>query len=313
MKVVTTSTPRSAPRIALASAAEARGLDEDLPPLLAALAESGIDADVVDWDAADVDWSSFDIVVLRSTWDYAARAVQFLAWIDAVSAQTRLLNPASIVHWNTDKHYLADLAQALIAIVPSRYIEPRDPIEAALRDFLDEFPDAHDFVVKPCIGAGSRDARRHARKELTAASAQIGRLLAQGRSVLIQPYLDRVDSAGETALVYIDGVYSHAIRKGPILARGADSTSELFAPEQIDSRQPGNDELALGERVLAAIPHASPLLYTRVDLIRDGGGAPLVLELELVEPSLFFNHGERSAQRMATAILERVSQVKGKG
>ena len=311
MKAVTTSTAANRPRIALATAAEARGLDEDLPPLVAALAESGIDADVVDWDAPDVDWSGFDIVVLRSTWDYAARAVQFLAWIDAVSVQTRLLNPASIVHWNTDKHYLADLAQAGIAIVPSRYIEPRDPIEAALRDFLDEFPDAHDFVVKPCIGAGSRDARRHARDEFTAASTQIRGLLAQGRSVLLQPYLDCVDSAGETALVYIDGVYSHAIRKGPLLARGADSTSELFAPEQIDSRQPGNDELALGDRVLAAIPHVEPLLYARVDLIRDGSGAPLVLELELVEPSLFFVHGEKSAHRMAMAILERGSEANG--
>lgn len=302
----------SLPNIALASAAEARGLDDDLPPLLAALAESGNDATVVDWDASDVDWTSFNVVVLRSTWDYAARSREFLGWIDAVSAQTCLLNPAAIVHWNIDKHYLADLSRAGIATVPSRYIEPCDAIEPALRDFLDEFPDSRDFVVKPCIGAGSRDARRHSRDQFAAATAQIKGLLAQGRSVLLQPYLDRVDSAGETALVYIDGLYSHAIRKGPLLSRGADSTNHLFAPEQIDSRQPGADERELGDRVRAAIPHTGALLYTRVDLIRDGNAAPLVLELELVEPSLFFIHGEQSAQRMATAILGHAAQARTK-
>lgn len=291
--------------IALATAAQARSLDEDLPPLLAALTALGVNACVVDWDAAGADWSRFDIVVLRSTWDYAARSKQFLAWIYQVSAQTHLLNPATVVQWSTDKHYLADLAARNIATVPSHYIEPFTSVGPALRNFLAGFPDAQDFVVKPCIGAGSRDTRRHGRGDVAAATTQIEGLLAQGRSVLLQPYLDRVDSAGETALVYIDGVYSHAIRKGPLLARGADSTSELFAAEQINARLPDDDERTLGDRVIAAIPHREQLLYARVDLIRDNDGAPLVLELELIEPSLFFDHAEGSAQRFAAAIIRR--------
>ncbi|MEO6075611.1 MAG: hypothetical protein ABIP56_02290, partial [Dokdonella sp.] len=244
----------STPRIALASAAEARGMDDDLSPLLSALAERSVVAEVVDWDARDIDWSAFDAVVLRSTWDYASRAAEFLDWVDAVSTQTQLLNPADIVRWNIDKHYLDALAGDGIATVPSRYVEPLDNVEAALRDFLDEFADAQDFVVKPCIGAGSRDARRHARDDVAAATTQIHGMLAQGRSVLIQPYLDRVDSAGETALIYCDGFYSHAIRKGPLLKRGADSTDQLFAPEQIDARQPDVKERALADCIIAAIP-----------------------------------------------------------
>ncbi|MFZ2235244.1 MAG: hypothetical protein WBP11_02210 [Dokdonella sp.] len=293
-------------RIALASAAKARGVDDDLPPLLTALAELEIVAEVVDWDARDIDWSVFDAVVLRSTWDYAARVTEFLDWADAVSTRTQLFNPADVVRWNIDKHYLSEIANAGIATVPSRYIEPQESVDAALRDFLEEFADAHDFVVKPCIGAGSRDARRHARVDVVAATSQIDGLLGQSRSVLLQPYLDRVDSAGETALIYFDGFYSHAIRKGPLLTRGADSTDQLFAPEQIEARQPDVEERALADRVITAIPHATPLLYTRVDLIRGANGDPLLLELELVEPSLFFAHDPGSAQRFAAAIASRV-------
>ena len=232
--------------------------------------------------------------------------MHFLEWVDATAALTPLLNPAAIVRWNIDKHYLDEVAQAGIATVPSRYIEPRDNVDAALRDFLDEFADTQDFVVKPCIGAGSRDARRHARDEIAAANSQIEGLLDQGRSVLLQPYLDRVDSAGETALIYIDGVYSHAIRKGPLLKRGAASTNQLFAPEQIQARQPDQRERSLADRVVAAIPHATPLLYARVDLIGGVDGAPLLLELELIEPSLFFAHASGSVQRFAASIASRV-------
>lgn len=295
-------------RVALASSAEARDLDEDLSPLLSALAELDIAADVVDWDARDVDWSTFDAVVVRSTWDYAARAREFIEWVDATAALTPLLNPAAIVNWNIDKHYLDQLLHAGIATVPSRYIEPLDQVDVALRNFLDEFADAQDFVVKPCIGAGSRDARRHARDETATATAQINDLLVQGRSVLLQPYLDRVDRAGETALIYIDGVYSHAIRKGPLLLRGAASTDQLFAPEQIQARQPDQRERSLADRAVAAIPHPTPLLYARVDLIRGVEGSPLLLELELIEPSLFFAHGSSSARRFASAIARRFSK-----
>jgi hypothetical protein len=123
--------------------------------------------------------------------------------------------------------------------------------------------------------------------------------------VLLQPYLDRVDDNGETALIYFDGVFSHAIRKGPLLRRGEGSTRALFATEHIAARRPSDAERALAQRTLAAIPFSSPLLYARVDLIEDADGSPCVLELELTEPSLFFAHADGAADRFSMAILAR--------
>ena len=292
--------------IALATARAARDLDEDLPPLSAAMTAAGHDFAVVAWDDASVDWSRFALVVLRSTWDYTTRLHEFLQWIDRVSAATRLLNPVDVIRWNTDKHYLGDLARAGVAAVPSHFIEPGADAGHALEHFLTAHA-SDEFVVKPSVGAGSRDAQRHGREEIDAARRHAQRLLDAGRSVLLQPYLARVDEHGETALVYFDGVFSHAIRKGPLLRRGEDPTRALFAEEHITARAPLADELRVAESALAAIPFATPLLYARVDLIRDGADAPCVLELELTEPSLFFVHGPGSVQRFVAAIAARAA------
>lgn len=294
------------PRIALVSAAAARALDEDLPPLLDALRAAGAEAEVTDWDDASVDWSRFDLAVLRSTWDYAERLPDFLAWTVRAAARTRLLNPPDVLRWNTDKHYLAELERAGVAIVPSRFVEPGESAAAALDAFLGAHAQAREFVVKPAVGAGSRDAQRHGREHRDQVIAHLSRLLDAGRSVLLQPYLERVDEHGETALIHFDGTFSHAIRKGPLLRRGDGPTAALFAAEQITARAPDTAERALAQRVLQAVPFADALAYARVDLIRDDDGSPRLLELELAEPSLFFAHAPGSAARFAQAILARV-------
>ena len=292
----------SSPRIALVTAAAARDLDEDLPPLAAALGELKADFQVVNWDDPAANWSHFDLAVLRSTWDYTMRFAEFLDWAERASGQTRLLNPPRIVRWNTDKHYLAELGMAGVPIVPSSFIEPGDDARTQLERFLDAHA-AAEFVVKPSIGAGSRDAQRHGRAEHVAALAHANRLLGEQRSVLLQPYLDRVDEHGETALIYFGGSFSHAIRKGPLLRRGEGATRALFAAEHITPRTPSAAEIAVAEQTLAAMPFDKPLLYARVDLIHDADGAPRVLELELTEPSLFFAHAPGSAQRFAGTLL----------
>lgn len=292
-------------RIALLTARAARDLDEDLPPLVAALENAQIDFSVVDWDDAAVDWSHFDLALLRSTWDYTSRLAEFLAWADRAGKATRLVNSLDVIRWNTDKHYLGDLARAGVAAVPSHFIEPGEDAE----HLIDRFLIAHaseEFVVKPSVGAGSRDAQRYGREERDNAIAHAQRLLDAGRSVLLQPYLARVDDHGETALVYFDGVFSHAIRKGPLLRRGEGPTRALFAAEHITPRTPTADELRIAESALAAIPFPTPLLYARVDLIRDGSDSPCVLELELTEPSLFFAHGEDAVQRFVRALATRL-------
>ncbi|WHZ19731.1 MAG: hypothetical protein OJF55_001880 [Rhodanobacteraceae bacterium] len=292
--------------IALVTARAARGTDHDMLPLLAALRDAGADAHEVDWDDDGIDWPRFDLALLRSTWDYFERLPDFLAWAEHVSRQTRLLNPLDVIRWNSDKHYLADLEDAGVPVVPSTFIESGDNPLPIIDALLAAHLAARDIVVKPAVGAGSRDAQRHARGDHDAILAHVQRLLAKSRSVLLQPYLDRVDEHGETALLFFDGTFSHAIRKGPLLKRGEGSTTGLYAEETITPRTPSADELEVAQRALAAIPFARPLLYARVDLIHDDDGSPRLLELELVEPSVFAAHAEGAAARFAQAIMHRV-------
>ena len=292
------------PRVALVSARAARGLDEDLAPLLAALEEAGVDAAVVDWDDPGVDWGGFDAALLRSTWDYTERLVEFLAWADRASKLTALVNSPAVVRWNTDKHYLRDLARGGVPIVPTRFVEPGADEARALEGFL-AAERAEEWVVKPAVGAGSRDAARYARGDEPAAGAHIERLLQAGRSVMLQPYLSQVDRHGETALIYFGGRFSHAIRKGPLLRRGNAPPDGLFAAEHITPRTPAAEELQVAQRVLGALPFATPL-YARVDQIRSADGTPLLLELELTEPSLFFAHAPGAAARLASRLCAQL-------
>jgi len=283
------------------TAREARDLDEDLPPLFAALTRAGAAVRVVDWDDAGVDWANFDLALLRSTWDYSMRMPEFLAWAERASQSTHLVNPLPMVRWNTDKHYLDELMHADVRTVPTTFVEPGESAAQAMNAFLVQHA-ATEFVVKPAVSSGSRDAQRYGRRELDVSILHVQRLQDANRSVALQPYLDRVDADGETALIYFAGRFSHAIRKGPLLRRGEAPTPALFAPEQITARVPRLDELRTGERALGAIPFATPL-YARIDLIRDADAAPRVLELELTEPSLFFAHAAGSVERFAALVL----------
>lgn len=287
-------------RIALVSARAARHLDEDLAPLLTALQQAGLDATAADWDDPEVDWADYRLALLRSTWDYVPRLTEFLAWADRTATLTALINPPAIVRWNTDKHYLGDLARAGVPVVPTPFVEPGESATEKLERFLAEESNA-EWVVKPAVGAGSKDAARYGRGEEQAAGRQIGRLLDAGRSVLLQPYLDQIDAHGETALIYFSGRFSHAIRKAPLLRRGTAPTSGLFLEERITPRTPGDEELQLGERVLAVLPFATPL-YARIDMIRAADGKPRLLELELTEPSLFFAYAPGAAGRLADQL-----------
>lgn len=286
--------------VAIATVASARSLDEDLPALLAALQSAGIKAMTCDWDDPNIDWSRFSAVLLRSTWDYTQRLPKFLLWCEHVSAVSRLFNPLDLVRWNSDKHYLLDLAKAGVPIVESIFIKPG---EAA-----DGFPDYPEYVVKPAISAGSRDTRRHLNTGRVAATAHIQTVLDGGRAVLVQPYLEAVDTIGETALVFFHDEYSHAIRKGPLLQRNSDATDLLFATEQIDPRTASDAELTLARRVLDALPSGHPL-YARVDLLPSADG-PRLLELELIEPSLFFDHAPGSAIRFVAHLARLLEPPK---
>jgi glutathione synthase/RimK-type ligase-like ATP-grasp enzyme len=291
--------------VALVTARAARGLDEDLPVLVTAFAAAAASAEIADWDDPAVDWARFDLALLRSAWDYTERLPQFIAWVEQTAARTLLLNPPPVVRWNSDKHYLRELAEGGVPVVPTTFVDAGAEPRAMLAEFLAQH-DCAELVAKPAVGAGSRDARRHARSAFEEILAHLQPLLAAGRSMMLQPYLASVDRDGETALVFIEGRFSHAIRKGPLLPSGAPATAGLFAPEEITPRVPTAEELAVGARAVAQVPFGK-LLYARVDLIRDAGGQPRVLELELAEPSLFFKYFNGSARRFASAALARLA------
>jgi hypothetical protein len=248
---------RANARVALVTCAALPQLDADDRLLLAPLARLGITGDPVIWDDDRAEWDRYDLAVLRSPWDYALRRKEFVGWAAAVP---RLLNAASVVAWNTDKRYLAVLAAAGVPVVPTAWLAPGDGWSPE---------PVGEYVIKPTVSAGSRDTSRYdltdpARCEL--ARAHVDRLHADGRSVMVQPYLHRVDTVGETALIYLGGRYSHAIRKGPMLPGrqhqhlGPDEA--LYRHEDIQARVPGPGGVG-GRRARprgVAVPPVRPLV-----------------------------------------------------
>ncbi len=288
-------------RVALVTCADLPDLDPDDRLLGAALAARGFAVDAVAWDAPGADWSGYAAAVLRSPWDYTDRREAFVAWARTVP---RLANPADVVAWNTDKLYLRELAGAGLPVVRTAWVAPGETWTP---------PPAGTWVVKPTVSAGGRDTGRYALPDqLDLAAAHVGRLTGGGRTAMVQPYLDAVDSVGETALIFTPGAagrlgLSHAIRKDALLDGPDAGVEGLYRPERISARAAAPAELAVAERVLAAVPGgAQRLLYARVDLIPGPDGAPLLLELELTEPSLFLAYADGAADRLADAIVARL-------
>ncbi|WP_431883374.1 ATP-grasp domain-containing protein [Micromonospora gifhornensis] len=290
---------RGKPRVALVTCTEFADLEADDRLVIAPLAARDIAAEPVVWDDPAVDWADYDLVVLRSPWDYMSRRDDFVAWAARVP---RLVNPADVVRWNTDKRYLDELRAAGVPTVPTGWVLPGESWQPPADD--------GEYVVKPSISAGSQDTGRY---DLTdpehrdLAVAHVRRLGDAGRIAMIQPYLRAVDTAGETALLYLAGpqglAFSHAIRKGPMLSGPDLGTEGLYKPEEISPRTATADQLAVAERTLAVVPGGTDrLLYARVDLIPGPDGTPVLVELELTEPSLFLGYAPGAPDRLAEAI-----------
>ncbi|HEY1177742.1 MAG TPA: hypothetical protein VGF17_16425 [Phytomonospora sp.] len=286
--------PRT-PHVALVTCAQIPELDADERLLLEPLAARGITARPVVWDDPAVDWDAIDLAVVRNTWDYPTRHEQFAAWAHRVP---RLANPAAVIEWNIDKRYLAELAGAGVTVIHTDWYAPGE---------VPRLGDEGMWVVKPTVSAGSQDTERY---DLTSpqrralAGAHVARLHSAGKTAMAQPYLSAVDTAGETALLYFRGHFSHAVRTGPMLNGNHLDSTGLYVTEEISPRVPSAAELAAADKVLAAVPGgAEALLYARVDLIPGEDGEPTLLELELAEPSLFFAHDDGAAGRFADAVV----------
>ncbi|MGW4523537.1 ATP-grasp domain-containing protein [Amycolatopsis sp. NPDC004378] len=280
----------------LVSCAELPSGDGDDDAIVPALESLGFAVSWAPWDSS-ADFAAADAVILRATWDYASRRAEFLLWCESVPA---LFNSAAVVRWNTDKSYLTELLDAGLAVVPTSLVAPGDTAR---------FP-ATDFVVKPSVGAGSRGAARFAAG--ADASKHLAALHAEGHTALVQPYQSSVDTSGELALVYLGGTFSHAFSKGAMLGSTMDS-SGLYLSEKLAAASPPADAVALAEDVLDASTALlgilrAELLYARVDLVRGADGKPLLLELELTEPSLGFRQTDPgAATRFASAVRQQLA------
>ena len=280
-------------RVALVTCSELPRPDTDLPLLERAFAARGAQASVVAWEDPAIRWESFDAALVRSTWNYVGRYREFHAWIDRADRATRLMNPRGALLWNLHKRYLTELAAAGIAVVPTELVlHGTEPDWAAL------FARFGDLVVKPAVSAGSFATIRVRAGDI--ATARAHRAAHLERDLLVQPLLASVVAHGETNLVHLGGRFSHAIHKGARWDGDSEQSRGL-----VDAAP---DELALARAVLARVDaHGfGPLAYARVDTARGADGVPLLMELEIVEPSLFLPAAPDGAVLLAEAVLTAV-------
>jgi glutathione synthase/RimK-type ligase-like ATP-grasp enzyme len=277
--------------IALATCATVPDWEVDDRVFHGALAARGIDARQCVWDDPHVDWTQFDLVLIRTTWDYQEKREAFVSWVRHVPVP--LYNPASIVEWNTHKAYLRDLEAAGVPIVPTEWLARGTKPDIASLCERRNWPRA---FLKPCIGATSRETLRFDAGD-PAAQQHAERLLGH-EDLMLQPYLSRVEMDGELSAIFVDGELTHAVRKVPV--PGDYRVQDDFGAKDYGIEFP---DVALARRVVEAVD--GRLLYARADFLISDDGLMLT-ELELVEPSFFFRHAAYAAERLADAISNRL-------
>ena len=263
-----------------------------------ALARRGVEFERPVWNDAGVDWSRYLACLIRTTWDYQEQRDAFVAWAQRVSRETRLFNPVDIVRWNTHKSYLRDLERRGVEITPTVWLERGAQVD--LKTILDARRWCRAFLT-PAIGAAARGTFRFdaTAAGIAQAEAHLHRLLPS-EAMLLQPYLDRVETDGELSAIFFDGKFSHGVRKIPV--PGDYRVQDDFGASDEPARL-SDAEVALAQRCLAAVrPDTSrSLLYARADFLRDETGRLLPRELELVGPALFFRPSHHPARRWLVA------------
>jgi glutathione synthase/RimK-type ligase-like ATP-grasp enzyme len=275
-----------------------RWVDDELPELGAALDAAGISHEILPW-YLDTDWSQFPVVILRSPWDLYWHQTEFFQWLKQVETQTTLLNLPATVAWGLDKRYLLELQAGSLAIAPTTVVEVDQP---------PNFPERGEFVVKPVTSAGAVDAARYDQTSLDAAAEHVKLLQARGSAIVIQPYITTIDRYGEHCLVFYNGAFDHAIRKQAVLKPGQSRDLMRDVSESHPNPQPYDPtitEMELAHAAMALAPNPEDILYARVDIVTADTGAPMIMELDVVDPVLFFAQSEGAATRFAKAIQKR--------
>jgi glutathione synthase/RimK-type ligase-like ATP-grasp enzyme len=282
--------------VALASCAALPEPDPDEAPLLRALRERGVRVEVLAWDDPAADFARARLTVIRATWNYHRAPESFARWVGELGARGALVNAPEVVLWNMHKRYLLELGARGIPVLPTELVAKG--ASRSLAAFVAE-RGFRELVIKPAVSAGSRGARRFGADELGATQGYLDALSSR-EDALVQPYVPEVEQRGERSLVWIDGEVTHALRKAPRFD-GQDEAITV-APDISAAER----ELAL--RTVAAV--GKPLFYARIDLVTVGSG-PMLMELELIEPSLYFDASPAALARFADGVVARLGSVKG--
>jgi glutathione synthase/RimK-type ligase-like ATP-grasp enzyme len=277
-------------------------LDDRL--LADALRARGLSSVRLDWARPDIDWSRFRCTMFRTTWNYFKRFPEFTRWLTRVESQTRVLNTPSIVRWNWDKHYLADLEARGVPVVPSRFVERGET--RSLPDLLDA-TGWTDAIVKPCVSGGAYHTYRIHRGNAAEIDAAVRGLLDSG-SLMLQPFQEDILRTGEDTLMVLDGQYTHAVRKK---VKAGDFRVQDDFGGTVHPLEPTPEQRELAERAMAACFSAEARrpapVYGRVDMVRDNDGRLAIMELELIEPELWLRYHPPAAEVLADAIAREVS------
>lgn len=286
-------------RIALATSAAQPDTDDRGQEILAALRAAGHEAEAAVWSDSAIDWEQFDAVVIAGAWDYAQRYDDFLGWAWRAAAQSLVLNPEPLVRWYADKRYLRDYESEGIPIVPTQFITVHD---ATLdHDYL-----GTDHVVRPSISGGLAQSFRFGAGDDDASRAKLEEIKASGSSVMVFPYSVE---AGGISLVYIGGEYSHAFGRDLAAEVNVEPVEGRPAEVLVDA-EPTDAERAVAEAALKPIDPANPPLYVRIDVVRTPDGAPVILEVQVVQPDLHLERLDGGAEKFAQAVLARIAAEK---
>lgn len=263
--------------MALVTSEELPELDPDSQLLPPALADAGLDVRITAWSDPSVDWSRFDTVIVRSTWDYFDRPQEFATWIDHVEERAKVINPARVLRWNAHKSYLRDLEQRGVRILETVWLDAGQTAEVPF----------DEAVIKPAVDGGAKGLRRAKRGERITAAVDL----------MIQPLVTSIATEGELSLLYAGGELSHAVRKVP---KPGDIRSQPDYGSVVTLEDATGEAREAARRVLDAL--GDPVPYARVDLVRDADGELCLIELEVIEPQLYLAWDPEAPGRFASAL-----------
>ena len=263
--------------------------DYMMDALRAPFAEKGLDLVDVDWADPDQDWASYGAAIIGTTWDYWDHAEQFLETLDTIESQTHLHNPARLVRWNSHKRYLEDLQKKGARLIPTLWIDRVD--QAAFNAAFDQLG-SDDLVFKRQVGAGAAGQYRLSPGDT---------LPDMPHPMMVQPFLDRIQTEGEYSFIFIGGAFCHALLKQ---AKAGDYRIQSSYGGFETPVSPTPEDLADAQAVLNTLDEMP--LYARVDMLRDADGRLLLMELELIEPYLYPVEGPNLGPMMADALAEKL-------